>query len=159
TVVIGSGSPGSAWLQHPRAVEAGDPVIVDGLPAMRGFMEAVRKRFGALPSRHALPATDWTTYFTRIITQFVLPELTPTLLVFWHTDPDHTSHARGYAAAETIQSLRDADANLAAIIAAYDRLGLRSTTAMVVTSDHGGSTITRHVRPARDLAAVLGDGA
>jgi hypothetical protein len=158
-VVVGSGSPGSAWLQHPRALEVGDAVIADGLPAMRGFLEAVQKRFGPLPNRHAVPATRWTTYFTRVITQFVLPELAPTLLVFWHTDPDHTLHARGYSAPPTIQSLRDADANLGAILEAYSRLGLRETTDCVVTSDHGGSTISRRAQPARDLVARLANGA
>jgi arylsulfatase A-like enzyme len=159
TVVVGSGSPGSAWLQHPRAMEVGDPVIADGVPAMKTFMEAVRSRFGRLPRRDALPATEWTRYFTRIITDFVLPELAPTLLVFWHTDPDHTSHARGYFAPETVQSLRDADANLGVILAAYSRLGLRESTTVVVTSDHGGSTVTRRTRAAHDLARVLRDGA
>jgi len=159
TVVVGSGSPGSAWLQHPRAADSGDPLIADGVPAMHAFMDAVRVRFGALPLRDALPASDWTAYFTRIITDFVLPELTPTLLVFWHTDPDHTSHARGYGAPETTQALRDADANLGAILETYDRLGLRTTTATIVTSDHGGSTITRRVQPARDLARLLANGA
>jgi arylsulfatase A-like enzyme len=159
TVVVGSGSPGSAWLQHPRAIESADPVIADGVAAMKPFMQAVRERFGALPSRGALPATEWTRYFTRIITDFVLPELAPTLLVFWHTDPDHTSHARGYFAAETVQSLRDADANLGAILAAYERLGLRESTCVVVTSDHGGSTVTRRVRAADDLGKALAQGA
>jgi arylsulfatase A-like enzyme len=159
TVVVGSGSPGSAWLQHPRAIDAGDPVIADGVPAMKPFMEAVRGRFGALPRRDALPATAWTRYFTRIITDFVLPELAPTLLVFWHTDPDHTSHARGYFAPETVQSLRDADANLGGILGAYERAGLRDSTTFVVTSDHGGSTVTRRARPAHDLANILRDGA
>jgi hypothetical protein len=159
TVVVGSGSPGSAWLQHPRALEVGDPVIADGLPAMRGFLQAVQKRFGPLPNRHALPATRWTTYFTRVITHFVLPELAPTLLVFWHTDPDHTLHARGYSAAETLQSLRDADANLGAILDTYARLGLRETTACLVTSDHGGSTISRRAQASRDLAGQLANGA
>jgi len=158
TVIIGSGSPGSAWLQHPRAIECGDPVIADGLPSMSGFMDAVRARFGRLPNRHALPATAWTSYFTRIITDFVLPQLQPTLLVFWHTDPDHTAHARGYSSLETRQSLRDADTNLAAILRAYEQLGLRSTTAVAVTSDHGGSTVTRRAQPARDLAHSLSDG-
>jgi arylsulfatase A-like enzyme len=159
TVVVGSGSPGSAWLQHPRAIEAGDPVIADGIPSMAPFMDAVRQRFGALPSKHAVPATLWTAYFTRIITDFVLPEVMPTLLVFWHTDPDHTTHLRGHSAPETKQALRDADAHLGAILDRYDRLGLRSTTAVVVASDHGGSTITTRARPARDLASLLAEGA
>jgi Type I phosphodiesterase / nucleotide pyrophosphatase len=159
TVVVGSGSPGSAWLQHPRAIDASDPVIADGLPSMRGFIDALRARFGALPARNALPATRWTSYFTRVITDFVVPELRPTLLVFWHTDPDHTAHARGYAAAETRQSLRDADTNLGAILHAFESLGLRDTTTFVVTSDHGGSTVRRRVLAAKDLGGVIADGA
>lgn len=157
TVVVGSGSPGSAWLQHPRALEVDDVVIVDGLTAMRGFMQALRQRFGPLPNRHAVPATAWTAYFTRVITEFVLPELQPTLLIFWHTDPDHTAHAGGYFAPETAQSLRDADANLGAILRAFDALGMRDTTAVAVTSDHGGSTITRRAQPSHDLSMPVAE--
>jgi arylsulfatase A-like enzyme len=126
---------------------------------MRGFLDAVQKRFGPLPNRHALPASRWTSYFTQVITLFVLPELAPTLLVFWHTDPDHTTHALGYSAAETRQALRDADANLGAVLRAYAERGLLESTAVVVTSDHGGSTIRRRFQPARDLAGVLSNGA
>ena len=158
TVVVGSGSPGSAFLQHPRAAEVGDPVIADGLPSMAPFMDAVRKRFGPLPNQRALPASDWTAYFTRMITEFVLPEVQPTLLVFWHTDPDHTSHFRGYSAPETKQSLQDADAHLGAILDTYEELGRRDTTAVLVTSDHGGSTISRRAQPVKDLAARLKGG-
>jgi predicted AlkP superfamily pyrophosphatase or phosphodiesterase len=155
TVVVGSGSPGSGFLQHPRAMDVGEAVIADGIPALAGFMEAVQGRFGPLPSRHDFPASKWTDYFTRIVTEFVIPELQPTLLVFWHTDPDHTSHYRGYGAPETVQSLRDADAHLGALLATYERLGLRDSTAIVVTSDHGGSTIGQRVRPAHDLGLIL----
>src|SRR4029077_17175775 len=133
-------------------IELGDPLIADGVPAMKPFMQAVRTRFGPLPPRHALPATQWTRYFTRIITEFVLPELAPTLLVFWHTDPDHTSHARGYSAPETRQWRRDADATLGALRAAYARLRLRGSTTIVVSSAHGGPTATRRARAASDLS-------
>jgi arylsulfatase A-like enzyme len=157
SVVVGAGSPGSALLQHPRAAEAGDPMIVEGVAWMGPFMDALQNRFGPRPARR-LPATAWDAYFTRVITDFVVPELAPTLLVFWHTDPDHTSHARGFAAPATRQSLRDADANLGAILKTSDRLGLRGTTAVVVTSDHGASTITRRASPAADLGRLLPAG-
>ncbi|TME33462.1 MAG: alkaline phosphatase family protein [Chloroflexi bacterium] len=75
------------------------------------------------------------------------------------TDPDHTSHFRGYGARQTRRALRDADEHLGAILEAYDRLGLRRTTTTIVTSDHGGSTITRRARPARDLSTLLAHGA
>jgi arylsulfatase A-like enzyme len=158
TVVVGSGSPGSALLQHPRYVESDDFVISPATLQQGPVREAMLARFGAPPPRR-LPATDWDAYFTRIITDFVLPEVVPTLLVFWHTDPDHTSHALGHRAAETLRSLRDADDNLGAILATYERLGTRGATNVVVTSDHGSSTIGRRVQPAHDLAAVLPDSA
>jgi arylsulfatase A-like enzyme len=79
--------------------------------------------------------------------------------VFWHTDPDHTSHFRGLLAPETAQAIHDADQNLGKILESYERSGLRSTTDFIVTSDHGGSTITRRVRPAQDLAEQVGPGA
>jgi arylsulfatase A-like enzyme len=158
TVVVGSGSPGSAFLQHPRGVECGDFVISPTTLERGPVRDALLARFGP-PPRKRLPATEWNTYFTRIITDFALPEATPMLLVFWHTDPDHTSHARGHTAAETRQAVRDADQNLGAILDAYERLGLRGSTAVVVTSDHGSSTITRRAQPMRDLAPLLDGGA
>jgi arylsulfatase A-like enzyme len=157
TVVVGSGSPGSAWLQHPRASETGDLVIASGVPGMEATMDALRARFGP-PPRQALPATRWTSYFTRVITDYVVPELAPMLLVFWHTDPDHTSHFRGLLAPETAQAIHDADQNLGKILESYDRSGLRATTDFIMTSDHGGSTITRRVRPGQDLAEMVGPG-
>jgi arylsulfatase A-like enzyme len=41
---------------------------------------------------------------------------------------------------------------------AYERMGLLDTTAVVVTSDHGGSTISRRAQPAKDLATKLNGG-
>jgi hypothetical protein len=157
TIVVGSGSPGSAFLQHPRAAESEDVVICEGMPGMVEFKAALRARFGAPPPKR-LPATEWNAYFTRIVTEFVVPEVSPRLLIFWHTDPDHASHHRGHSAPETVQALRDADTNLGAILDTYDRLGLRSTTDVIVTSDHGSSSITRRVQPAKDIAAVLSEG-
>jgi arylsulfatase A-like enzyme len=158
SVIVGSGSPGSALLQHPRHVECGDILISPSTLESGPVRDAIVQRFGA-PPRRGIPATTWNAYFTRIITEFVIPEAQPTLLVFWHTDPDHTSHARGHAAAETKRSLRDADDNLQAVLAAYERLGLRASTDVVVTSDHGSSTLGRRVHPARDLRALLDTGA
>src|ERR1700736_244761 len=74
TVVVGSGSPGSAFLQHPRYVECGDFVISPATLQTGPVREALFARFGAPPPRR-LPATAWDAYFTRIITEFVLPEV------------------------------------------------------------------------------------
>ncbi len=113
---------------------------------MHDQMSALLRRFGPLPST-AVPASEVDRYLTRVITEYVLPELAPMLLVFWHTDPDHTTHTRGFSAPETRRALRDADENLGSILAAYEHLGMRATTDVIVTSDHGASTVVRRVRP------------
>ena len=158
SVVVGSGSPGSALLQHPRHVECGDIVISPSTLESGPVRDAMLHRFGA-PPRRRIPATEWDAYFTRIITEFVIPEAMPTLLVFWHTEPDHTSHARGHRSEATSRAVRDADDNLGAILEVYERLGLRASTDVVITSDHGTSTLNRRVQPARDLRALLSTGA
>jgi len=155
TVVVGSGSPGCTFLQHPRAAECGDIVLGQGIESS---LDLLSERFGP-PPRRRIPATEWTAWFTRVVTEFILPEVTPTLLVFWHTDPDHTTHARGHAAPETARALRDADEHLGAVLDCYARLGLGGDTNVIVTSDHGSSMVSRHVRPASDLAEVVSGGA
>ena len=51
TVVVGSGSPGSALLQHPRYVESGDFVISPATLQTGQVREAMLARFGAPPPR------------------------------------------------------------------------------------------------------------
>ena len=83
---------------------------------------------------------------------------TPTLLVFWHTDPDHTSHARGHraprpsvAARRRRQPWRDPRRLRSARPARLDR-GCRDFRSRLVDGQ-------RRVQPARDLAGLLADGA
>ena len=151
TVVVGSGSPGSMFLQHPRAVDCGDPVIGEGVDWMAPFMDALRARFGAPPRGRCRPPPGTPT-LRGSSPSSCSPSMTPTLLVFWHTDPTTpaTTAARAH---ETAARVARRGRQSGAILAAYARLGLRDSTAVVVTSDHGSSSVTRRVQPARDLAA------
>jgi predicted AlkP superfamily pyrophosphatase or phosphodiesterase len=138
--VLGTGSPGSALLLHPEAAGRGDlllhPVLWHGIPPADSA-----SALGAIPDK-ARPNTEQNAYFTSLITDLLLPEYQPALITYWHTDPDHTQHAHGLGHSETLRSLRDADVNLGAILDALDLLGLAGETDVVITSDHGFSTIT-----------------
>lgn len=148
-VVVSTGSPGSTLLQFAEAATCGGRLINPALlvGADRADLEA---RLGPIPPR-ATPATALNAWFTRLITEVMLPNTAPDLLVFWHTDPDHTQHARGAGHPAALQSLHDADTNLGAILATLEHLGLAPETAVVVTSDHGFATITGRA----DLRATL----
>jgi Type I phosphodiesterase / nucleotide pyrophosphatase len=95
-------------------------------------------------------------YFVNVATKVVLPlfkeRAKPFLLVFWSRDPDGTQHNQGDSlnrlvpginGPTSLASIRNADNNLAALRATLTALGLNCTTNVIVTSDHGFSTILK----------------
>jgi type I phosphodiesterase/nucleotide pyrophosphatase len=91
-----------------------------------------------------------------VTTRVLLPRFksagNPFLLVFWSRDPDGTQHFQGdsFLALEpgingptSRAAIRNADDNLARIRAALRDLGLEASTDLIVTADHGFSTISK----------------
>ena len=74
------------------------------------------------------------------------------VLVYWSRDPDGTQHNQGDSldawtpginGPTSMASIRNADDNLARLLQAVDDLGLAATTDVIVTADHGFSTISK----------------
>jgi predicted AlkP superfamily pyrophosphatase or phosphodiesterase len=74
----------------------------------------------------------------------------PFMLVFWSRDPDGTQHNQGDSLGRllpgingptSLAAIRNADDNLAALLAALKELSLDATTNVIVTADHGFATI------------------
>ncbi len=99
---------------------------------------------------------DQQKYFVDVTTKAVLPSFKaggkPFVLVFWSRDPDGTQHNQGDSLGKllpgingptSMAAVKNADANLAAIMAALELLGLDKTTDVFITSDHGFSTISK----------------
>ena len=95
-------------------------------------------------------------YFAAAATRVVLPMLAergkPFVMVYWSRDPDGSQHntgdslnqlVPGVAGPTSLAGIRNADENLGRLRAALDQLGLSATTNIVVTSDHGFSTISK----------------
>jgi arylsulfatase A-like enzyme len=95
-------------------------------------------------------------YFATAATKVVLPLFKergkPFMLVFWSRDPDGTQHNQGDSlnrlvpginGPTSLASIRNADNDLAALLAAVQALGLDGTTDVIVTADHGFSTISK----------------
>jgi arylsulfatase A-like enzyme len=73
-------------------------------------------------------------------------------MVFWSRDPDGTLHGQtdsleklipGINGPTSLAAARNADDNLAALLASLKALGLDADTDVIVTSDHGFSTISK----------------
>lgn len=95
-------------------------------------------------------------YFTDVATKVVLPMFKernkPFVLVVWSRDPDGSQHNHGDSlntitpginGPTSMAGIKNADDNLAQIRKALDDLGLASSTNIIVSADHGFSTISK----------------
>ena len=95
-------------------------------------------------------------YFADLTTKIVLPMFKarnkPFVLVFWSRDPDGTQHNQGDSLNQltpgingptSLAGIKNADTDLARIRQALTDLGLDKTTDIVVSADHGFSTISK----------------
>jgi len=95
-------------------------------------------------------------YFVKVTTKVVLPwfkeRAKPFMLILWSRDPDGTQHNQGDSLGRllpgingptSLAAIRNADDNLAALLAALKELGLDATTDVIVTADHGFATISK----------------
>jgi arylsulfatase A-like enzyme len=96
---------------------------------------------------------DW---FVSVLTRIVLPHFKqdgkPFVVVFWSRDPDGTQHNQGDSLGQltpgingptSLAAIRNADDDLARIRAALRELGFGETTDVIISADHGFSTISK----------------
>src|ERR1700744_5638286 len=103
-----------------------------------------------------VPNTAQQAYFTDVATKVVLPMFKarnkPFVMVVWSRDPDGSQHNNGDSlnavtpginGPTSLAGIKNADDNLAQLRKALDDLGLAATTNIIISSDHGFSTISK----------------
>jgi hypothetical protein len=103
-----------------------------------------------------VPNTVQQAYFADAASKVVLPMFKergkPFVLVFWSRDPDGSQHNTGDSLNSVIPGIngptslagiKNADNNLAQLRKALDDLGLAATTNVIISADHGFSTISK----------------
>src|ERR1700744_2444156 len=108
------------------------------------------------PAGTTVPNTAQQAYLADVASKVVLPMFKarnkPFVLVFWSRDPDGSQHnngdslnavAPGINGPTSMAGIKNADNNLAQLRKALDDLGLAATTNIIVSSDHGFSTISK----------------
>ena len=63
----------------------------------------------------------------------------PALLCVHFPDVDAAGHAKGWGSREQLAQIATTDVQLALVLAALDRAGLRGSTLVLVSADHGGA--------------------
>ena len=140
----------------PLAPEVASRLAAAGLPAATpGRGDNGRAGNATTPGTLSANVTQQD-YFAAAATRVVLPMLAergkPFVMVYWSRDPDGSQHntgdslnqlVPGVAGPTSLAGIRNADENLGRLRAALDQLGLSATTNIVVTADHGFSTISK----------------
>ena len=109
-------------------------------------------------------------YFADVATKVVLPMFKgrnkPFVLVFWSRDPDGSQHNTGDSlnamtpginGPTSLAGIKNADNNLAQLRKALDDLGLSATTNIIVSSDHGFSTISKESKTSPSVKGTYDD--
>src|SRR5215472_15900157 len=109
-------------------------------------------------------------YFVDVTTKVVLPMLKarnkPLVLVFWSRDPDGTQHNQGDSLNQltpgingptSLAAIKNADNDLARLRQALADLGLAGMTDIVVSADHGFSSISKESKTSPAAHASYAD--
>ncbi len=156
---VSSGSTGSAFLLNPKA-PSGVGVLVNGyldpgktVAYPPEVSEAILAKFGPAPAKEPGAArfdasVAWT---QRVLREYVLPELRPSVVLNWLTEPDHSQDHVGVGSSAAREAIRNDDREIAAVLATVDDLDLAPSTDVLVVSDHGFTTNTAGVDVARFL--------
>jgi arylsulfatase A-like enzyme len=90
--------------------------------------------YAAIPSAKIGDNAWVTAAATRIIT-----EHRPALIFVHYPDVDMAGHNHGWGSPEQLATIESTDRELAQLFAALDRSGLRESTLVLLTADHGGA--------------------
>jgi len=117
-----------------------------------------------------VPNTAQQAWFADVATRVVLPMFKarnkPFVLVFWSRDPDGSQHNNGDSlntvtpginGPTSLAGIKNADNNLAQLRKALDDLGLAASTNIVISSDHGFSTISKESKTSPSAKAAYDD--
>jgi arylsulfatase A-like enzyme len=137
------------------------PWVMDGLKAAELPLASPSRGDNGKPGNAKTPGTliantEQQNWMVDAATKVVLPEFKkdgkPFVLVFWSRDPDGTQHNQGDSlnsltpginGPTSMAGIRNADSDLAKLLQALADLGLDKTTDVIVTADHGFSTISK----------------
>ncbi len=140
----------------PLSDEMKDALTKAGLPLATPSRGDNGKAGDARTPGTVAPNTAQQAYFADVATRIVLPMFKarnkPFMLVFWSRDPDGSQHNNGDSlnaitpginGPTSLAGIRNADNNLAQLRKALDDLGLAASTDIIISADHGFSTISK----------------
>jgi len=154
----------------PLSAEVTDRLKTAGLP-----LASPPRGANGMPGNVTTPGTSSANvvqqdYLAAAATRVILPLFRernkPFVLVFWSRDPDGSQHYQGDSlntlvpginGPTSLAGIRNADDDLARIRSALNELGLLDTTDVIVTADHGFSTISKESQTSSTVKTAFPD--
>jgi hypothetical protein len=140
----------------PFSAEMTARLAAAGLPAVQPGRGENGKAGDAKTPGTLVANVQQQAYFADVATKAVLPLFKergkPFVMVFWARDPDGVQHNHGDSHLKlvpgingptTLAGIRNTDNNLAALRRTLGELGLADSTNIIVSADHGFSTISK----------------
>jgi predicted AlkP superfamily pyrophosphatase or phosphodiesterase len=128
---ISSGSSGSALLLNHKRVGG-------GVLNSRGYAEP--ESLLARAQEVAGRAGRLAGWVVEAFLKVGLDEVRPDVTLMWLTDPDGAGHLHGLGSPEVVQALRRVDDAIGRLLEGLQERGLRHSTNIFVTADHGFTT-------------------
>ena len=143
-VAVGTGTSGNAFLHNPNAANAGGATIHPDFTLPVGLHTELEKRFGEWPEQ-SLPNSARLAHARKVLTNYILPELDPSVVLIWSSEPDKTQHEDGVGLGRAPAALGQADAEFGELLEYLESSGRAENTNVIVLSDHAYSTISEIV--------------
>jgi hypothetical protein len=168
SIVIDDSTGGKTGV--PLSDEIKDALTKAGLPLVTPSRGDNGKAGDAKTPGTTAANTAQQAYFADVASKVVLPMFKarnkPFVLVFWSRDPDGSQHNTGDSlntitpginGPTSMAGIKNADDNLAHLRKALDDLGLAASTDIIVSADHGFSTISKESKTSPSAKASYDD--
>ena len=133
----------------------GSPVLFEGSTLPPSLEAPLARALGDFPpipeDQDKMDRDAWT---TRAVLGPLWQNGLPAYTLLWLSEPDFSEHATGPGSKQALAAIRSSDANLGRVIDDLERRGLRTTTDVMVVSDHGFSTIGWKADVAAELSTA-----
>jgi phosphonoacetate hydrolase len=154
-IAVGIGTTGQSFVHHPNGEDAEFGASIHPQYALPGpLFRHLVARFGAWPD-HALPDVARIEQMIDITTQYVLAERDPAVTLIWSSEPDNSQHGSPLNSPTVHQAVHAADAGFGRLLAWLEENDRASDTNVIVTCDHGHTTVSA-VIPVAELLAEVG---
>ena len=140
-IAIGIGTTGQSFVHHPNGDNAALGATIHPEYALpHGLSEELHARFGAWPPV-ALPNAARIKRMIDIGIEYVLADRDPAVALFWCSEPDGSQHGSPLNSPRVHDAVSIADEQFGRLLDYLEETGRANETNVIVTCDHGHSTI------------------